>query len=66
MTREVPIFFTVDDVYAPLLAVALNSAVKNSDPGRKYVAHVLHRGLSDGDGPLRLVKHQAHFVRALR
>lgn len=47
MTREVPIFFSVDDVYAPLLAVALNSAVKNSNPERRYVAHVLNRGLSD-------------------
>lgn len=46
MNREIPIFFTIDDGYAPFLAVALNSAIKNCDPGRKYRAIVLHQDLS--------------------
>lgn len=47
MNREIPIFFTIDDGYAPFLAVALNSAVKNSSPQRNYRAIVLHQGLRE-------------------
>lgn len=47
MKNEVPVFFTIDDGYAPFLAVALTSAVKNSDPDRNYRAVVLHENLSD-------------------
>lgn len=45
MNREIPIFFTIDDSYAPFLAVALNSAIKNSDPQRNYNAIVLYQDL---------------------
>ena len=45
MNREIPIFFTIDDSYAPFLAVALNSAIKNSDPQRNYKAIVLYQNL---------------------
>lgn len=44
--REIPIFFTIDDAYAPFLAVALNSAIKNSSEERFYRAFVLHQGLN--------------------
>lgn len=47
MNREIPIFFTIDDGYAPFLAVALNSAIKNSNPDRCYKAIVLHQGLNE-------------------
>lgn len=47
MNNEIPIFFTVDDSYAPFLGVALNSAVKNSSLKRRYRAIILHQGLSD-------------------
>ena len=46
MNREIPVFFTIDDNYAPYLGVALNSAKKNSNPDRLYRAIVLHQGLS--------------------
>ena len=46
MQQEIPIFFTIDDGYAPFLAVALNSAVKHINPARCYRAIVLHQGLS--------------------
>lgn len=46
MNREIPIFFTIDDSYAPFLAVALASAVTHSDPARQYRAIILHQGLS--------------------
>ena len=45
--KEIPIFFTIDDNYAPFLAVALNSAIKNSNTARRYRAFVLHQGLSN-------------------
>ena len=41
MNREIPIFFTIDNNYAPFLAAALNSAIKNSSPDRNYRAIVL-------------------------
>lgn len=47
MNREIPIFFTIDDGYAPFLAVALNSAVKNANPQRQYKAIVLHQDLNE-------------------
>lgn len=47
MNREIPIFFTIDDNYAPYLAVALNSAVKNISKDREYKAIVLYEELSD-------------------
>lgn len=43
---EIPVFFSVDDAYAPYLAAAVNSAVKNSSTDRKYRAVILHQGLS--------------------
>ncbi len=47
MNREIPIFFTIDDGYAPFLAVALNSAIQNSSTKNCYKAIVLHQDLSE-------------------
>ena len=47
MHKEIPIFFTIDDGYAPFLAVALHSAIQNADPSRQYKAIVLHQNLSE-------------------
>ncbi|MDD6265062.1 MAG: glycosyltransferase family 8 protein [Clostridia bacterium] len=47
MNREIPIFFTIDNSYAPFLATALNSAIKNASEERQYHAFVLHRELSE-------------------
>lgn len=47
MNREIPIFFTIDDGYAPFLAVALNSAIKNSNPQRRYNSIVLYQVLNE-------------------
>jgi len=46
MKQEIPIFFTIDNAYAPFLAVAIHSAVTNADPQRRYKAIVLHEGLT--------------------
>lgn len=45
--QEIPVFFTIDNSYAPFLAAALNSAVKNCSPDRRYKAIVLHKELSE-------------------
>ena len=47
MNREIPIFFTIDDGYAPFLAVAVNSAIKNSTPQRRYNSIVLYQDLNE-------------------
>ncbi|MBR5923666.1 MAG: glycosyltransferase family 8 protein [Clostridia bacterium] len=47
MSKEIPIFFAADDGYAPLLAVALNSAVKNADKNRNYRAVILQDGITE-------------------
>lgn len=49
MKQEIPVFFTIDDSYAPFLAVALNSAVKHANPDRCYRAIVLHQGLNQSN-----------------
>ena len=46
MNREIPIFFTIDDAYAPFLAVALRSAIAHASPDRHYRAIILHQDLS--------------------
>ncbi len=46
MNKEIPIFFTIDDGYAPFLAVALNSAIRNSNNERSYKAIVLYQELN--------------------
>lgn len=42
----IPIFFSIDESYAPYLAVALNSAIKNRSLDRRYRAIILHQSLS--------------------
>ena len=55
MNNEIPVFFTIDDGYAPFLAAALYSAVQNCNKNRNYRAIVLHQGLS-GENTERLKK----------
>lgn len=44
--KVIPIFFSIDNSYAPFLAAALNSAAKNCSPDRQYKAIILHQELS--------------------
>lgn len=44
--NEIPVFFTIDDSYAPFLSVALNSAIQNASKDRRYRAIVLYQALS--------------------
>ncbi len=47
MTNEIPVFFTIDNGYAPFLAVALRSAIRNASPERQYKAIILHQDLNE-------------------
>ncbi|MGN1349671.1 MAG: glycosyltransferase family 8 protein [Anaerovoracaceae bacterium] len=42
----IPVFFSIDDNYAPYLGVALHSAVEHASPDRHYLAIVLYEELS--------------------
>ncbi len=46
MRNIIPVFFTIDDGYAPFLSVALDSAIKNSSKENTYKAIILHEDLS--------------------
>lgn len=61
MNHEIPVFFTIDDNYAPFLAVALNSAVQHADPARQYVAIVLHQGLNETNTARLKALERPHF-----
>lgn len=45
--KTIPVFFTIDDNYAPFLSVALSSAIKNSSPLRNYRAVILYEKLTE-------------------
>lgn len=45
--QEIPVFFAIDNSYAPCLSVALASATQNASPDRRYHATVLHQELSE-------------------
>lgn len=46
MDNLIPVFFTIDDAYAPFLAVALHSAIENSSAQNRYKAIILHQDVS--------------------
>jgi len=43
----IPIFFTIDDGFAPFLGVALHSMVQNASKAHRYKVIVLHQGISE-------------------
>ena len=45
--KIVPVFFAVDDTYAPYLSVALRSLIEHSSPSYQYHIHILIDTLSD-------------------
>ncbi len=45
--NEIPVFFSIDNSYAPFLAAALYSAQKNCSKNRSYRAVVLYQDLSE-------------------
>lgn len=47
MKKLVPIFFTINDAYAPLLGVALKSMIDNASKDYEYKIHVIHEDVSE-------------------
>ncbi|MDO5424648.1 MAG: glycosyltransferase family 8 protein [Eubacteriales bacterium] len=47
MREEIPIFFTIDDGYAPNMGIALYSMIQNASRQYQYKIHVIHQGLSE-------------------
>lgn len=45
--KEIPVFFSIDDGYAPFLAAALRSAIEKSSKDRHYKAIILHGDLNE-------------------
>ena len=45
--QTIPVFFTIDDQYAPYLAVAVCSLIKNASRDYHYRIMVLHQGLDE-------------------
>ena len=41
--KEIPIFFTIDNGYAPYLGVAISSMIKNASKDYNYRIIVLHQ-----------------------
>ena len=52
--ESIPVFFAVDDCYAPYLCVALRSLIDNSSPRNQYHIHILIETLSDQNRALLL------------
>lgn len=48
MNNEIPVFFAIDNNYAPFLAVALSSAARNCSKERSFRITVLYRELDSG------------------
>ena len=46
MNKEIPIFFTIDNTYAPFLAVAIKSIIENASKEYDYRIIVLYQDLT--------------------
>lgn len=47
--KEIPIFFTIDDGYAPYLSVAIKSMIQNASKEYNYRIIVLYKELNEGN-----------------
>ena len=59
--RPIPIFFAVDDGYAPFLAVALQSLIDNSSIDNKYEIRILYTSITD-DSKKKIYKYTRENV----
>lgn len=45
--KEIPIFFTVDDKYAPFLGVAMQSLVDNASDENMYIINIMTTAMNE-------------------
>lgn len=60
--KEIPVFFTIDNSYAPFLAAALHSAITNSSKERSYRAIVLYQDLNEENRKKLQRLEKEHFA----
>lgn len=61
MKSIIPVFFTINDGYAPYLAVALRSLIQNADPCFHYNIYVIYQDLSP-ENRARLVSLETEYA----
>lgn len=59
--KEIPVFFAVDDNYAPFLAVALQSMIDNASKNYNYIVKVLHTSVSE-ENIKKISKYNSDYV----
>ncbi|MGN0033082.1 MAG: glycosyltransferase family 8 protein [Candidatus Limimorpha sp.] len=64
MRTAIPVFFTIDESYAPLAAVAIRSIACHADKTREYQIYILHQSLSQLSQELitRQLKDNMHIT----
>lgn len=60
-TKEIPIFFAVDDGYCPFLAVAVQSLIDNASSENTYLIKVLNTDISD-ENKKKIAKYERENV----
>lgn len=58
----IPIFFAVDNVYIPFLAVTINSLLKNASTNYKYELKVLYTNISE-ENKQKILKYESQNVK---
>ncbi len=60
-TKQIPIFFAVDDGYMPFLAVAIQSLIENSSIDNYYVIKVLYTSITE-ENQKKILKYEKENV----
>lgn len=62
--EEIPVFFSIDDRYAPYLSVAINSIIANSSTDYQYKIIILYQSLSaDNQNKLGQLENKNFSIR---
>ena len=57
----IPIFFTIDDGYAPYLSTALDSMIQNASPNHRYIAFIVTQGVRQENYERLIALGKPHF-----
>ena len=57
----IPIFFTIDDGYAPYLSTALDSMIQNASPNHRYIAFIVTQGVRQENYERLIALGRPHF-----
>ena len=62
--KEIPIFFTVDDKYAPFLGVAMQSLVDNASDENMYIINIMTTAMNE-ENRAKINKYERKNVKIL-